>query len=331
MQSQNDKGPFFDPVSYARRGPGRREQLSPAQIEQIARTVRRVPEVMVKVLPRGVTTLTAVQNHLDYIGRDGELDLENDDGEKLRGEQASQNLLKDWDLDVDEHRRQSDLASTRGKGPPRLVHKVMFSMPARTPPQKVLTAVQNFCREEFALKHRYVMALHTDEPHPHVHVVIKAVDEQGQRLNIRKATLRDWRSEFARHLRALGVPANATDRYVRGESKQRKSDGIYRSAERGASSHMRERVLSVAAEVRAGAIKVEPGKAKLLQTRAHVEGGWRAVGDMLSTAGRPELAAEVRQFVRNMPSARTEREILAAALLERARGPRAKSSPEHAR
>ena len=48
------------------------------------------------------------------------------------------------------------------------------------------------------------MALHTDTPRPHVHVVIKAVSEQGQRLHIRKATLRDWRSEFARHLRALG-------------------------------------------------------------------------------------------------------------------------------
>jgi hypothetical protein len=129
---------------------------------------------MVKVLPRGVTTLSAAKNHLGYIGRDGELDLETDDGEKMRGDQPGKKLLEDWDLDVDEHRRQSELASTRGRGPPRLVHKVMFSMPAGTPPQKVLTAVQNFCREEFAFRHRYVMALHTDEPHPHVHVVIKA-------------------------------------------------------------------------------------------------------------------------------------------------------------
>jgi len=331
MQSRNYRHKLFDPVSYARRGPGRRDQLSPAQVAQIARTVRRVPEVMVKVLPRGVTTLSAAQSHLSYIGRDGELDLQTDDGEKLSGDQASQRLLEDWDLDVDDHRRQPELGATRGKGPPRLVHKVMFSMPAGTPPQKVLTAVQNFCREEFALKHRYVMALHTDEPHPHVHVVIKAVDELGQRLHIRKATLRDWRLEFARNLRALGVPANATERYVRGETKPRKSDGIYRSAKRGASTHMRKRVLSVAAEMRAGAIKGEPGKAKLLQTRAQVEGGWRAVGDMLSTAGRLELAAEIRQFVTNMPSVRTEKEILAAALLERARGPRAKSSPEHTR
>jgi hypothetical protein len=37
------------------------------------------------------------------------------------------------------------------------------------------------------------MVLHTDQPHPHVHLVVKAMSEQGQRLNIRKATAREWR------------------------------------------------------------------------------------------------------------------------------------------
>jgi len=40
---------LLDVASYARRGPGRRDQLSPAEIELIARTVNRTPEVMVKV------------------------------------------------------------------------------------------------------------------------------------------------------------------------------------------------------------------------------------------------------------------------------------------
>lgn len=38
---------------------------------------------------------------------------------------------------------------------------------------KALEAVRNFAREEFALKHRYAFALHTDEPHPHVYMVVK--------------------------------------------------------------------------------------------------------------------------------------------------------------
>src|SRR5256714_14481854 len=89
---------------------------------------------------------------------------------------------------------------------------------------EMLAAVKNFAREEFGLKHRYAMVLHTDEPHPHVHMVVKAISEQGVRLNIRKATLREWRRGFARHLRALGVAANATDRGVRGERRSTKRD-----------------------------------------------------------------------------------------------------------
>jgi type IV secretory pathway VirD2 relaxase len=88
-------------------------------------------------------------------------------------------------------------------------------MPPGTNPEKVYTAVQSFCREEFALKHRYVMALHTDEHHPHVHVVLRASDELGKRLNIKKAHLKDWREKFAAHLREQGVPANATPRMSR--------------------------------------------------------------------------------------------------------------------
>jgi hypothetical protein len=45
--------PLLDIASYARRGPGRRDRLSQDEIELIRRTVRRTPEVMVKVLSRG--------------------------------------------------------------------------------------------------------------------------------------------------------------------------------------------------------------------------------------------------------------------------------------
>ena len=145
------------------------------------------------------------------------------------------------------------------------------------------------------------MVLHTDEPHPHVHVVVKAMSEQGVRLNIRKATLRDWRREFARHLRAQGVAANATDRGVRGESRSPKRDGIYRAEHRGESRHTQARAEAVAAELLKGGLRVEPGKAQLLETRRAVEQGWWAVSDILVAEGRPELAAQVRRFSAQMP------------------------------
>src|SRR6185437_9609983 len=211
-----------------RRAPGRRDRLSPGEIDRIVRTVRRTPEVMIKVLSRGGQDLKAVRRHLDYLRdrEEGELAIETDDGERLMGSSVAKSLVEDWNLDLQEHRQRSDLDG-RGRHSTKLVHKVLFSMPPGTPPQKVLEAVKNFAREEFALKHRYAMVLHTDEAHPHVHMVIKAMSERGIRLNIRKATLREWRREFARHLRELGVPANATERAVRGRRQSTKLDGIY--------------------------------------------------------------------------------------------------------
>jgi hypothetical protein len=312
----------FDLVSYARRGPGRRDHLSPGEIAQVARTVRRTPEVMVKVLSRGGQDLKAVGRHLDYLRlRDeGELGLETDDGQRLTGDNATQDLVESWDLDLEEHRRRSDL-DARGGGSKKLVHKLLFSMPAGTPPDKVLAAVKNFAREEFGLKHRYAMVLHTDEPHPHVHVVLKAVSEQGQRLHIRKATLREWRSEFARHLRELGVAANATPRYVRGETGLRKPDGIYQASLRGESTYMRERAEAVAQELAQGRLRVEPGKASLVNTRNEVRRAWLAVGDILIRERQPELAALVKRFSAEMPPPQTEKERTAEQLIRNAREP----------
>lgn len=316
--------PLFDIASYARRGAGRRDRLSPTELDQVWRTVRRTPEVMLKVLSRGSTDLISVDRHFGYIGRYGELDLENDDGEQLKGRTSGRRLLDQWDLDLDDYRRQSDLASALGRTPPKLVHKLMFSMPAGTPPKAVLVAARNFLREEFALQHRYAFVLHTDEPHPHVHAVVKAVSEEGARLHIRKATLRAWRQDFARHLREQGVEANATERAVRGVGRTAKADGICRAAKRGESTHMRARVESVVSELARGEIRIESAKAKLLRTRQSVYEGWRAVSDILFGEGRRDLASAVQRFIQEMPPARTEKEWLAAELLSRDEGARIK-------
>lgn len=317
LVSVGESRPILDVTSYGRPGPGRRDRLSPAEIELISRTVRGAPEVMVKVLTHGGKDLKSVQRHLAYLNRKGELEIETDEGELLVGKGVEKELLEDWDLDLEEDRRRADLGPLKDRSPPKLVHKILFSMPPGTPPEKVLEAVKDFAREEFALKHRYAMVLHTDEPHPHVHMSVKAVSEQGVRLNIRKATLRGWRKEFARHLRAHGVEANATDRTVRGETKPTKSDGIYRAILRGESTHSRARVESVASDLLKGDLRVEPGKQKLRKSRAQVELGWLSISEILASEGNDQLAKEVRQFLHQMPPARTEREWLAAEFVHR--------------
>lgn len=306
--------PLLDIATYARRGPGRRDHLSQSDIELIERTVTRTPEVMVKVLSRGGQNLKAVQNHLAYLSRKGEFDLETDDGQSVSGKGAEAALLRDWDLDIETDRRQANLSATNNRQPAKLVHKLMFSMPPGTPPDKVLQAARTFAREEFALKHRYAMVLHIDEPHPHVHMVVKAISEEGVRLNIKKAMLREWRSEFARHLRELGVPANATERAVRGESRSHKRDGIYRAMLRGESTHMRERIHQMVREHSNGIVTVEAGKEKLLVTRINVERGWQTVRGLLAERGRSKLALLTDQYFGTMPAAKTERENIVSEI-----------------
>ena len=181
-----EEKPLLDIASYGRRGPGHRP-LSKAEIDHISRTVRRVPEVMIKV-SGGARTLRGVEDHLDYIGREGEGEVETDDGQRLREKGFERELLKDWDLDLEARRWHTERAIAAGRKPPKLVHNLVFSMPKGTPPDKLLKAVRVFAREKFALQHRYAMTLHTDQGHPHVHVVVKAMSEQGVRLNIRNAT-----------------------------------------------------------------------------------------------------------------------------------------------
>lgn len=316
-----DGQPLLDIASYARRGPGRRDRLTPGEIAHISRTVRRVPEVVVKVLSRDSNKFDSVGRHLNYIGRRGEIELETDDGDRIKDKDLGHQLMEDWDLDLDEHRRQSHLASAGGREPPKLVHKLMFSMPPGTAPKGMLAAARNFLREEFGLKHRYAFVLHTDEAHPHVHAVVKAVSEQGIRLNIRKATLREWRRELTRHLREQGIEANATERAVRGEGRINKIDGIFRADLRGASSHFRARVDMTAVDLAKGRRRPEPGKARLLQTRKEVELGWRNISEILVDQGQRGLAADVLRFAGGMAVPRTEQEQIADALLRRSRQP----------
>jgi hypothetical protein len=210
----------LDLVSHGRRGPAGSGRLTPGQVEQVARTVRRTPEVVVKV-SGGARDVAGTRAHLNYIDRHGKLGLETDDGRSLLGKDASGELVSDWNLDLSkgQYRPQPlpGLKDTR----PKLVHNIVLSMPGRTSPEAVLDAARKFARENFALQYRYAMVLHTDQAHPHVHLVVKAEHEfePGKRLYIRKATLRQWREDFAACLRELGVPANATPAPLRGQPR----------------------------------------------------------------------------------------------------------------
>ncbi len=171
-------------------------------------TGARRTEVLVKVSGGG-RDRKGVRRSLAYIDRHGALTLETDTGERLQGPASAVDLARRWNLDA--------LPTARGtrdgrrRSTPKAAHNIVLSMPGSVPPDKVLAAARTFARENFALAHRYAMVLHTDTAHPHVHLVVKAEREDATgRLNIYKATLQRWRTQFALALREQGVEATAT-------------------------------------------------------------------------------------------------------------------------
>lgn len=324
----------FEFVSYGRKGPSGTSRLNPGQMEQVARTVGKAPEVIVKV-SGGARDAGGAKAHFDYIDRHGKLEIETDDGREILGKEAGAELVADWNLDLSKGQYRPKPRPGEKDTRPKVAHNIVLSMPGPTPAEAVLAAARKFARENFALQYRYAMVLHTDQKHPHVHLVVKAEHEYepGKRLYVRKATLRAWREQFAQYLREEGVRANATPKQLRGRAPTGKKDPIHQrlksiaeyeglpaedKAKRSPpkdSTFMRAKVEAVARELQDGVLRFEPGKARLAETRKTVVADWMATAATLRAQGERELANQVEQFVKGLPAVRTEKEQIAAGLL----------------
>jgi hypothetical protein len=305
--------PLFDLFSHAQAGPGASKGFSAAQVGQIRHTIRRLPEVMVKVTGGG-RKVHAVAEHLSYISHHGELELETDEGERVSRDGLKE-LLRDWHLELSAGQYRPRRDGATGKTRIKLVHNIVLSMPAPTPPEKVLAAAKIFAREKFALRHRYAMALHTHQQHPHVHLVVKAEGSHGRRLHIDKAMLREWREDFARMMRDQGIAANATPRAVRGQIKRGERDAFYRTRRRGRSEALHERIGSIASELASTRTIRDPARARLIETRKALLAGWMGVASTLEAQGESALARDVRSFAKTLPPVLTDRERLATEFI----------------
>ena len=318
---QSDGTPFLSIFSEGRRGPAGSGGFSHSQVEQIRRTVRRTPEVMVKVTGGG-KTVGAVAAHLAYISQRGELEIETDEGQRIsKAEQKA--LVKDWHLELTAGQYRKPQDPDKPSRTVKLVHNIVLSMPSPTPPDKVLAAARVFAREKFGVKHRYAMALHTHQQHPHVHLVVKAEGIEGRRLHIDKAMLREWREDFARMMRDQGIAANATPRAVRGQGKKGMPPAAYQTRRHGRSHALRARVESIARELQSTGAVRDPAHNKLAEIRKAIVAGWKAVADALDGQGEIALAGEVRSFATRLPPVLTDRERLAVEFIRHVKAERA--------
>ena len=256
---------------------------------QIARTTQLSPEVMVKITSKNNAGkgMMTIRNHLDYISRNGKVQLEDHEGRLLNDRADVNDIKKDWAADIPEisHRRET--------------MNVMFSMKKGTPPYEVKEAVRAYLVEEFGGKHEYLFALHTDTDNPHVHVVIKMspIRKKDKRLNPRKNDLQRWREGFAENLRKLGIDANATPRKTRGVVKQALPQYQLHQLARSATAtqhtaHLKSPVLKL-------------GKAKkLLSNHAQQTQAWANIASALASSQAKSdrvLAKDVIAFMAEQP------------------------------
>ncbi len=177
---------------------------------------KKVPQVMVKISGSSKGADKA-QAHVNYIGRKGDVEIEDEQGIKYKGDEQKK-LLKSW-----EAMGMHDKAET---GTRKEAFHIVFSMPNGTNPDGLKTAVKNLVDEEFA-GHKYFMAQHLDTDSPHCHVLVSATDDRGARLNPRKADLHNYRVNFVAKLAEQGIEATATRRVHRFNSKDTKRQGVY--------------------------------------------------------------------------------------------------------
>ncbi|MDI7776564.1 hypothetical protein [Asticcacaulis sp. EMRT-3] len=191
---------------------------------------RRVPEVMVKISGGG-NGMNQIKAHFDYISRNGQIALENQDGQIVEGRGEIDHLRDDWQTSG---YRIKDETTTRE------AFNIVLSMPEGTDPHQLHKAARDFAKSEFA-GHEYVMALHTFETdpdpeparHPHVHLSVKARSDAGVRMNPRKGDLQRWREGFAQSLRDHGVEAVATSRQVRLQRQRGTKTSVAKMRDRG--------------------------------------------------------------------------------------------------
>jgi len=272
-----------------------------------SRIAKRVPEVMVKI-SGNTKGASHVKAHLDYISRNGKLDIEDERGDVIQGKKAVRALARDWSQD--QGRRSKNTRETTN---------VVLSMPFGTEPKAVKNAARAFAKRQFGDNHQYVMALHTDTPSPHVHLTIKCLGFDGKRLHIKRGDPQLWREGFAMALERQGIAAEATPRATRGVIKKGVNQIIKHIRERGETprvdqAKIREILESFSKDDALSNPVARPWEEKIKNRQTYVRKAWLTAAKDLAISEAPadrELAKTIMAFVQEMPPMKTERHELA--------------------
>jgi hypothetical protein len=280
---------------------------------KLLKAVRKVPEVMVKISGGG-RNMAHIKQHIDYIARNGELDLEDENGDihKGRGELA----------DVREAWAKGRIGIPEEGERRKEAFNIIFSMPAGTDRNSVKDAVSAFAADEFA-NHQYVFASHEDEEHSHVHLCVKAADQYGVRLNPRKPDLQLWRELFVEKLHDVGIEANATPRWSRGVVQKHEKQTIKQINKGFEEGNRKEPARNTQQQINEAALEVNnriqhsnPYQEKIIASRKLAQKLYGSLARELLNGDKEDksVALDVAKFVQAMPSTNTRHDDLVAEL-----------------
>ena len=271
---------------------------NPSNLKRRAQKVAAgAPEVMVKItgFSKGAKS---VYSNLTYVSRNGSVELETDSGRILSGADEVKEYFQDW---------KAELGVQKGFKERRDSMHIVLSMPPGTEEDAVKGAVRDFAREQFGGKHEYVFALHTDEKHPHCHLIVKYRDFNGNRPSHGPEDIQKWREVFADKMEEYGVMANATPRISRGVTKKPEKQSILHMQKGSASRSPRvPKVIAIAEREAAAAVMSDKGNtlnefdAKAIDRQHAVRATWRSMADKLS-APKPLLTINNKELVNDRP------------------------------
>ena len=156
-----------------------------------------------------------------------------------------------------------------------------------------------------------------------MHLAVRWLGREGERLNPKKADLEAWRQGFARALRDRGVAAEATPRRARGVSLKPERMPLRRLRERheaaiGAPAHrIRSAYLEAGRAAFGGATEPAAWERRLAERQARIRQLYGAQAELLKGSADPDdrkLGVEVERFVLGMPLPDSRRLELARQL-----------------
>ena len=266
----------------------------------ISSVVKKAPEVMVKVTGNGKGAAHAGA-HLEYITRNGKLELEDENGGLIIGKKEVKALLKEW-------------MENRGnaKENTRDTTHIILSMPKGVNKEDVKKGARGFSKKQFGLNHQYAFALHDDTDNPHVHLVVRNLGFDNKRLHVKKGDPQKWRETFASELNKVGVNASATHRTIRGVIKKGTKQAVHQIRQdenRLAKTDVSKKV-QAAKEYQGKYKPSKPWEKKISERQTHVRKVWLQASKDLAKSTRAEdreLSKEILTFVNDMPPMKTER------------------------